>query len=214
MGCLCSNDKGGVGKYLCCGRKLNTASKAQVLAEAQSGDVLLFDQNTIGSSWKCLSRSEWNHVAIVIDTPKGIKFLVEAVAPQVIAWRLDHALDFWLSKESKATNIAWRQLSGIQRGSELTRSVFKFTLEMQGRPYENCFTEMVSAIFNQDRERCCSCLSDKDEYKDVHLYGTESESVPDGATNKLADMPGSGPCLLYTSPSPRDRTRSRMPSSA
>ena len=23
-----------------------------------------------------------------------------------------------------------------------------------------------------------------------------------------------GPCLLYTSPSPRDRTRSRMPSSA
>ena len=24
----------------------------------------------------------------------------------------------------------------------------------------------------------------------------------------------SGPCLLYTSPSPRDRTRSRMPSSA
>ena len=26
--------------------------------------------------------------------------------------------------------------------------------------------------------------------------------------------PGNGPCLLYTSPSPRDRTRSRMPSSA
>ena len=25
---------------------------------------------------------------------------------------------------------------------------------------------------------------------------------------------GSGACLLYTSPSPRDRTRSRMPSSA
>ena len=27
-------------------------------------------------------------------------------------------------------------------------------------------------------------------------------------------MPGMGGCLLYTSPSPRDRTRSRMPSSA
>ena len=26
--------------------------------------------------------------------------------------------------------------------------------------------------------------------------------------------PGNQPCLLYTSPSPRDRTRSRMPSSA
>ena len=30
---------------------------------------------------------------------------------------------------------------------------------------------------------------------------------------KLYDMPMGG-CLLYTSPSPRDRTRSRMPSSA
>ena len=31
--------------------------------------------------------------------------------------------------------------------------------------------------------------------------------------NKLRKTPG-GVCLLYTSPSPRDRTRSRMPSSA
>ena len=30
---------------------------------------------------------------------------------------------------------------------------------------------------------------------------------------KLAEAMG-GACLLYTSPSPRDRTRSRMPSSA
>ena len=29
-----------------------------------------------------------------------------------------------------------------------------------------------------------------------------------------AQFPRSRPCLLYTSPSPRDRTRSRMPSSA
>ena len=29
-----------------------------------------------------------------------------------------------------------------------------------------------------------------------------------------ANAVGAGPCLLYTSPSPRDRTRSRMPSSA
>ena len=31
---------------------------------------------------------------------------------------------------------------------------------------------------------------------------------------RMAVPPGSGTCLLYTSPSPRDRTRSRMPSSA
>eukprot|EP00656_Telonema_subtile_P023347 TRINITY_DN24765_c0_g1_i1.p1 TRINITY_DN24765_c0_g1~~TRINITY_DN24765_c0_g1_i1.p1 ORF type:complete len:155 (-),score=33.11 TRINITY_DN24765_c0_g1_i1:1-417(-) len=32
--------------------------------------------------------------------------------------------------------------------------------------------------------------------------------------NQLAHLPESFGCLLYTSPSPRDRTRSRMPSSA
>ena len=32
--------------------------------------------------------------------------------------------------------------------------------------------------------------------------------------DKYKDDPKKIPCLLYTSPSPRDRTRSRMPSSA
>ena len=36
--------------------------------------------------------------------------------------------------------------------------------------------------------------------------------VWDRMNNLLADLIGA--CLLYTSPSPRDRTRSRMPSSA
>ena len=38
--------------------------------------------------------------------------------------------------------------------------------------------------------------------------------VHDPATPPLALEPGKEVCLLYTSPSPRDRTRSRMPSSA
>ena len=37
-----------------------------------------------------------------------------------------------------------------------------------------------------------------------------AELVEDGT----AALPEPEPCLLYTSPSPRDRTRSRMPSSA
>src|SRR5665213_4278481 len=44
-------------------------------------------------------------------------------------------------------------------------------------------------------------------------------SAPDQQTFEVADSAGahddhSGPCLLYTSPSPRDRQKSRMPSSA
>ena len=50
----------------------------------------------------------------------------------------------------------------------------------------------------------------------------EIRSVPPGATVVIDDLEkGTSPythefdfCLLYTSPSPRDRTRSRMPSSA
>ena len=35
-----------------------------------------------------------------------------------------------------------------------------------------------------------------------------------GGPSRPGDVHGRGDCLLYTSPSPRDRTRSRMPSSA
>ena len=35
-----------------------------------------------------------------------------------------------------------------------------------------------------------------------------------GKTTLFNSIVGTYPCLLYTSPSPRDRTRSRMPSSA
>ena len=45
------------------------------------------------------------------------------------------------------------------------------------------------------------------KYADGWAYGVATESF-DGPDNQFYD------CLLYTSPSPRDRTRSRMPSSA
>ena len=65
-------------------------------------------------------------------------------------------------------------------------------------------------------------------FKEVHLrnltYFAHLDTVEEGAPdldvgvkiftglNVSQDLPI--PCLLYTSPSPRDRTRSRMPSSA
>ena len=41
-------------------------------------------------------------------------------------------------------------------------------------------------------------------------YRADGGFVPIGRMERADDVP----CLLYTSPSPRDRTRSRMPSSA
>ena len=50
------------------------------------------------------------------------------------------------------------------------------------------------------------------EVADHHVFGT-SERV-DGATSLVRNFRHRMICLLYTSPSPRDRQKSRMPSSA
>ena len=58
-----------------------------------------------------------------------------------------------------------------------------------------------------------------DEAKDEEVDETKDEEVEetkdeDEKTNEEFDLDEFEVCLLYTSPSPRDRTRSRMPSSA
>ena len=60
------------------------------------------------------------------------------------------------------------------------------------------------------------------EYGDLRLHYIDEGSENDKTVLLLHGEPDWGyiyrkfidPCLLYTSPSPRDRTRSRMPSSA
>ena len=47
----------------------------------------------------------------------------------------------------------------------------------------------------------------------MKYYNSKSECMAN-ASAKHSLIVGSYACLLYTSPSPRDRTRSRMPSSA
>ena len=48
----------------------------------------------------------------------------------------------------------------------------------------------------------------------VEVVGTDVKRMDIGKGSPFWDRPDAGTCLLYTSPSPRDRTRSRMPSSA
>eukprot|EP00657_Telonema_sp_P-1_P005107 TRINITY_DN22250_c0_g1_i1.p1 TRINITY_DN22250_c0_g1~~TRINITY_DN22250_c0_g1_i1.p1 ORF type:complete len:263 (+),score=90.48 TRINITY_DN22250_c0_g1_i1:207-995(+) len=51
-------------------------------------------------------------------------------------------------------------------------------------------------------------------YNDLHAVGTEAECKAAGKMQLKGKEYVVKDCLLYTSPSPRDRTRSRMPSSA
>ena len=44
--------------------------------------------------------------------------------------------------------------------------------------------------------------------------GHGRKKIQEAVTQQIEELDYSPPCLLYTSPSPRDRTRSRMPSSA
>ena len=46
------------------------------------------------------------------------------------------------------------------------------------------------------------------------FFSSSTNSVRNDIEDALDDTTGHEFCLLYTSPSPRDRTRSRMPSSA
>ena len=53
-----------------------------------------------------------------------------------------------------------------------------------------------------------------DHYQAANIIGRFFPDVSDRLLNTLQLNDQLGTCLLYTSPSPRDRTRSRMPSSA
>ena len=55
---------------------------------------------------------EWNHCGIIVNTPANKKFLVEAINPKVVVWRLDKAMESWLNHESRVgQRVAWRKLN-------------------------------------------------------------------------------------------------------
>lgn len=175
------------GKYVCCGRELDSVGLEEFLEQADTGDIVLFNQTTLGSQWKCFSRSEWNHVAIVVNTPKKVKFLVEAVEPEVIAWRLDKAMESWTSPDSSCQRIAWRQISGVNRTKGLVRSFFKFTMAIKRRPFEQHWMELVSAIVRQDVQRCCRPSKRVGKKKHVE---ENTKPRPTGAQGEQMDESG------------------------
>ena len=54
----------------------------------------------------------------------------------------------------------------------------------------------------------------RDLYREAAKFGWDLESAEEAGDIAIIERQNSYSCLLYTSPSPRDRQRSRMPSSA
>ena len=82
--------------------------------------------------------------------------------------------------------------------------VQRFELFIVGRELANAFSELIDPVDQRERMQLQQSLRDEGDF--------EAHCIDEDFLNALEI--GMPPCLLYTSPSPRDRTRSRMPSSA
>ena len=106
---------------------------------------------------------------------------------------------------------------------ELTASAFHNVVIIENGASCNSFTScnFTGKISNQTSTAYATVLCnsnqgvDNDFYENLFQLGAYGlvTNGPNISSGSLVDVVGNT-CLLYTSPSPRDRTRSRMPSSA
>ena len=100
----------------------------------------------------------------------------------------------------------------------MTFRSFKTVLMVLGAALA-CLTANAWAMTFEKQERCVDGLNPKCQLM-ILAIGQIDKDTPKQFKSFAQDFPRgtwvavSSPCLLYTSPSPRDRQKSRMPSSA
>ena len=114
--------------------------------------------------------------------------------------------------------MPWQSIYKLMIGSIVPRPIgWISTVDEAGRPNLAPFSFFTAAGANPPHVLFAPMIRDTDgQIKDtVHNARTTGEFVVNIVGEPLAgQMNITATCLLYTSPSPRDRTRSRMPSSA
>ena len=114
---------------------------------------------------------------------------------------------------------------GYENGKHfMTREKFYPTLFVPSKrktKYKTLEGEYVEAIDPGTVRECREFYKKYDEIENFKIYGNDryiyqyiSENYPEEEIKFDVSKIKVTTCLLYTSPSPRDRTRSRMPSSA
>ena len=104
-----------------------------------------------------------------------------------------------------------RVIGGRFKGKKLLEPKDKET-----RPLKDLTKESIFNIINHSNKFSIDIKQANvlDLFSGVGSFGIECLSHGASYVTFVEKYEGVLPCLLYTSPSPRDRTRSRMPSSA
>ena len=84
-----------------------------------------------------------------------------------------------------------------------SRNGLKYHIKTFGCQMNEHDSEKIAGIFNNDG------MTKSDDIDNADVLFVNTCTIRENADDKLY-----GTCLLYTSPSPRDRLKSRMPSSA
>ena len=106
------------------------------------------------------------------------------------------------------------ELEVEQRTAELTQTVAQLQQEIGVRERAEAEVRLFAATLEQ---RVAARTDELATFFDLTLLAGQAADLIDvfeQVLTRIMEVTRSRACLLYTSPSPRDRTRSRMPSSA
>ena len=109
----------------------------------------------------------------------------------------------------EGSEVLTKALQNFQ-GGKVSIIVSSLPYKCPGAPYEGAM--LINDFLSKKQKNNFTVGLYSPEMQPLPVAGPElGNSVKEILTNKRISF---HPCLLYTSPSPRDRTRSRMPSSA
>ena len=131
-----------------------------------------------------------------------------------LAWRFqDWRYGRQLAEQAKLHTEVLNQLTLAAATQQQTEQDKRLALEQRLSTSEQTHYRALSDV-QRDQGRLRDRLATADVRLSVLLVAHDAASVCAVPTASGASRVDHGTCLLYTSPSPRDRTRSRMPSSA
>ena len=118
-------------------------------------------------------------------------------------------------------NAAYWSIATTMRSDNQAMSTVSDSLGLGASKVDTAYTGMSSAIttINAIQQKLTASYGQTDAAKEktqveIAALQAQLKGYADSATFSGTNMLSVNSCLLYTSPSPRDRTRSRMPSSA